>query len=71
MPLNVGAGRAVMCSTDRAASDKGATAASVGAARDVVDGDHVDRVVDIGDEPELDASLDHSPDEVIRVSDWK
>lgn len=35
--------------------------------RDVVDGDHVDRVVDIGDRAELDTALDESPEEVVRV----
>lgn len=38
-------------------------------ARDVVDGDHVDRVVDVGDVAELDAALDEAHEEVVRVRD--
>lgn len=63
-PLNVGAGRAVMCSTDRAASGRGATLGSVVSAAQPRRGrGHVDRVVDIGRAQA--ECLDHSPDEVI------
>ena len=41
-------------------SDRGET-------RDVVDGNHVDRVVDVRYVPDLDTSLDQSPDKVVRV----
>jgi len=40
-----------------------------GDSSDVVDGNHVDGVVDVGDETELDGSLDESPDEVVGVGD--
>ena len=42
-----------------------------GDARDVVDGDHVNRVVDVGDRAELDAALDEAPEEVVRVRDGR
>lgn len=38
-----------------------------GDAGDVVDGDHVDRVVDVGAGRELDATLEHTDEEVVRV----
>jgi hypothetical protein len=40
-----------------------------GAASDVVHGDHVDGVVDVGDESELDTAFDEPPEEIIRIRD--
>ena len=42
-----------------------------GAASDVIDRNHVDGVVDIWYESELNASLDHPPNKIIGVGDWK
>jgi len=42
-----------------------------GAASDVIDRNHVDGVVDIWDEPKLNASLDHPPDKIVGVGDLK
>ena len=39
------------------------------ASSDMIDGYHVDRIVDIGDKTELDAALNESPEEVVRVGD--
>lgn len=39
--------------------------------RNVVDRYHVDGVVNVGDKSKLDASLDHTPDEIIRIGYWK
>jgi hypothetical protein len=36
----------------------------------VVNWNHVDRIVDIGDKPKLNASLCEAPDEVVRIGDW-
>lgn len=37
----------------------------------VVDRDHVDRVVDVWNQSKLDGSLDESPNEIIGVGDCK
>lgn len=42
-----------------------------GAPRDMVNWDHVDSIIDVGHQSELNASLDKSPDEVVRVRNYK
>lgn len=37
----------------------------------MIDRNHVDGVVDIGDESELDASLDHPPDKIVGVCNFE
>ena len=41
------------------------------AQRDVVDGDHVDGIVDIRDQSQLDAPFDHAPDEIICIGNCR
>jgi hypothetical protein len=36
----------------------------------MIDWDHVDGIIDIGDKSKLNASLCKAPDEVVRVGDW-
>ena len=61
-------GRGDVQDTERALGRReGRDGGESAAARDVVHRDHVHGIVDVGDKPELDAALDETPDEVVRI----
>ena len=50
---------------------EGCNGCQCGAASDVIDRNHVDGVVNIWNESELNASLDHPPDKIVGICNLK